>query len=337
LPSQELSKLLVGDVLIGTSVTFCVAPFVAMVDQAIVQRSAGTHTIIASVQSTMGQMFRHPAAYFRSTPFLWMWALYAATYSTANSLKTLQENVHGNNYRTTHVTAQNSVVLCISPSTCAFTPTLVEDYKDSNDMEVASGSNNSNQNSKTFTVERSISWFSGAASTLLASSLGLLVGTSTVNMSMSLLKDRAYARMFGNQQTIPNSAKPLAVPKLSYAMWMTRDFMVVGSSFLLPDMVVQNLLKNGYIDPAQTNATLRGAQFLIPVASQLVAGPIHLLGLNVYHRPELAPLESLRSLQHGAVVSVIAARMARILPGYSVGGVGNTFLRDRWRHWIRTP
>ncbi len=327
---NELPKLLLGDVVIGTCVSFGISPFVAMIDQAIVQRSMGSHTITSSIRASMAQMIRQPATYFRSTPFLWMWALYAATYSTANTLKTLQEREFQSE-KVTENADRGSTVMCTSSVSVYSTIR----FEDAGDERAASLSIDRKSRSGSFFADRAMSWMSGTASYLLASPLCLLVGTGAVNISMSLMKDRAYAHLFASQEPNIANRKPPMVPKVTYALWTVRDLMVVGSSFLLPDMAVQHCLKHGYIDHTQTSSTLRSAQFLIPVASQVFAGPLHLLGLNIYEHPKATPLERLRCFQNGALTSVITARMSRILQAFSVGGVGNTYFREIWRRWVK--
>ena len=86
--SSFLLDKLVGDVAVGVGVTFCVAPFLTIVDKAIVQRASGTHSLWTSGLETLGVIARNPIKYIKSPTFLLMWGVYACTYSTANSLKT---------------------------------------------------------------------------------------------------------------------------------------------------------------------------------------------------------------------------------------------------------
>jgi len=163
---SNLGEKLLGDVLVAASVTAAVAPFLTIVDKALVQRSAGSHTIFSSAVQSIGGMLRNPVAYFRSPTYLRMWATYAATYSAANSLRTLTEHQE---YTATRKGASN---------------------------QTATGT--------------------------------LFVGTTAVNSGASLVKDQAYARLFGIATT------GAVVPRISYGLWMARDFTVIGSSFVLP-------------------------------------------------------------------------------------------------------
>jgi hypothetical protein len=154
------------------------------------------------------------------------------------------------------------------------------------------------------------------------SSLAVFLGTSTVNSAGSLFKDRAYARMFG-------TVAKKSVPKVAYGLWMTRDFLVVGSGFILPDLVAKHWGED-YKQAAQAS---------MPVAMQFIAGPLQLLGLDLYNRPlenlttRQAVVERSRFLKEG-MTSVVSARIARIIPGYSIGGVLNTKFRDQWRGYL---
>ena len=52
------------------------------VDKAIVQRAAGTHTILQSCVESLTSIFRNPVGYVKSPMFLMMWGVYASTYTT---------------------------------------------------------------------------------------------------------------------------------------------------------------------------------------------------------------------------------------------------------------
>ena len=197
-----------------------------------------------------------------------MWGVYAATYSTANCLKTLAE--HKEHSKTRHNAGIN-----------------------------------------------------GAG----VGRMEIFLGTTFVNTSASLLKDRAYARMFGT------SSVSTVVPRMSYALWIARDFSVIGSSFILPDLVSGHLVEKYEIDPKVAQSC---SQLTLPVVTQFIAGPLHFLGLDLYNRNlsakawSEAVVDRSKSLCRG-FFPVVVARIARIAPGYSVGGVLNTRFRSAYR------
>ena len=277
--SSSLGDKLLGDVLVGSGVTFCVAPFLTVVDKAIVHSAAGSHTLMQSGIESINGMVRNPIQYFKSPTFIFMWAVYAATYSTANSLKTIVEHKE-------YASAMR---------------------KEEGDRRSKGASSNNN---------------------MALGKVGIFLGTTFVNSSASLIKDRAYARMFGN------AAVSTSIPRMTYALWITRDLLVVGSSFILPDLVSGRIAEQYNMDEKDAH---RIAQFSLPVATQFIAGPLHYMGLDLYNR-RLADTSSWRevivdrskSLYRG-FVPVVSARIARIAPGYGIGGVMNTQLRDSYR------
>jgi hypothetical protein len=266
---QRLGEKIIGDVVVGTGVTFAVAPSLTVVDKAIVQSAAGTHTLLKSAFESVQGMFLHPIKYVKSPTFLLMWGVYAATYSTANSLKTLVEH-----------------------------------------QEYANAAKQSSSSDM--------------------GKLGVFLGTTCVNSGVSMLKDQAYAKMFGANNI------QASIPRMTYAVWMARDLSVVGSSFILPDMVYPHLVEKYGMESNQARSF---CQLALPMGAQLVAGPLHYLGLDLYNRNlgkkswSEAVLDRSKSLHRG-FAPVVTARIARIFPGYGFGGVLNSKLRDGWRDYL---
>lgn len=155
------------------------------------------------------------------------------------------------------------------------------------------------------------------------------LGTTVVNSGTSMLKDRAYARMFSG------TSSSTSFPRSTYALWMMRDLSVIGSSFLLPDIVSAKMVDyyNGEMDRERARNL---CQIGLPVLAQFVASPFQYLGLDMYNRnlkgltTTQAFLDRSQKMSRG-IAPVIAARIARILPGYSIGGVANIKLRQAWR------
>lgn len=273
LVSSNLGEKLAGDVLVAVGVTFGVSPFITVVDKAVIQRAAGSHTMLASAAESLKTIARNPVAYIKSPFFLMMWGVYGATYSTANSLKTIVE--HQEHYRKTHEETRHKQ------------------------------STSTNSHGK----------------------MGVFLGTTIVNSGCSILKDKTYAKMFGT------AGAASSMPLITYGLWATRDLSVVGSSFVLPELVAHKLQEHTDWNKADA---LKFSQLTVPIATQFLAGPIHLLGLDFYNRPlqgmgyTEAALERARFLA-GGFWPVVAARVARIAPAYSIGGVYNTKFRDMWR------
>lgn len=69
------------------------------------------------------------------------------------------------------------------------------------------------------------------------------------------------------------------------------------------------------------------AQLLCPVGVQFVSTPLHLLSLDLYNRPGIGLAERGKFLR-GAYLGTVAARSARILPAFGIGGILNTKTKE---------
>ena len=315
-PSRTVTLKLVGDVVVAVTVTALAAPFLTIIDKALVQRSAAlasgsSVTVWSSMRSTWRQMVQHPIQFVRSPTYLWMWGTYAVTYAAANTLRTLippsttashgtdaTRKAHGNSHRSM-VTAKARLDSTV-------------DSRQRRPLQV---------------------WWSGGAA--------LLLGTSIVNSSASVLKDRAYARLYGSSSTVS-----YGVPKITYGLWVLRDLTVIGAAFVLPSHVArlwqQQYDRHDRYRPSDASI-LRISQIATPVVAQVIAGPLHFVGLDCYNR-NLSHIPSLRQqwldrwqCLRGSLGQVITARMMRIVPGYGIAGVLNTELRNQWNSKVTAP
>ncbi|ETO14038.1 hypothetical protein RFI_23327 [Reticulomyxa filosa] len=144
------------------------------------------------------------------------------------------------------------------------------------------------------------------------------VGVSFVNISICIAKDRAFTRMFG---LIP----PSKVPKTSLLLWLTRDCMTIAMSFNLPPALAKKLHDNGYFSSYKT--ALVATQLLCPVSIQLLSTPLHLLGSDLYNNKQSTWEKRLKFVRR-EYGKTAAARMARILPAFGIGGVANRALHE---------
>ncbi|MCJ1380182.1 hypothetical protein MMC17_003285 [Xylographa soralifera] len=139
------------------------------------------------------------------------------------------------------------------------------------------------------------------------------LATTTTNMSLCLYKDAQFARMFGSHS--PTSLKKV-VPKSTLALFALRDSLTVFASFNVPPLLAPVL------------GSQNAAQFLAPAGVQLFSTPLHLLGLDLYNRPERGVgwgdrWARIRRDWGGAAL----ARMGRVVPAFGVGGVVNGGVR----------
>ena len=142
------------------------------------------------------------------------------------------------------------------------------------------------------------------------------VGSSFANVTLSIMKDKAYAVMFGK-----GSPRPL--PLASYALFGGRDCLTILAGFSLPAVISKSMQSNGWKSAHADNLS----QIATPVAMQIVSTPFHLHGLDLYNRSNQTYLERILFLKREYIKTTLA-RMARIFPAYGVGGVVNRYLRQ---------
>lgn len=144
------------------------------------------------------------------------------------------------------------------------------------------------------------------------------VGSSIANVSLSIWKDRAFARMFGK-------GDPRPIPTLTMGCFGLRDSMTILASFSLPGIISQRAQDQLKINKTVADTT---AQLLTPVSMQILSTPIHLFSLDVYNRSTATGAERISFIKQEYVKTTLA-RMARIFPAYGIGGVVNKYFRKQ--------
>lgn len=146
------------------------------------------------------------------------------------------------------------------------------------------------------------------------------LGTTAVNMSLCIAKDRAFAQMFGVMA-------PSAFPIAAMGLFAVRDSLTVGASFNAPKSVAKKLESDAGVEPSRAKMI---AQLLCPALVQFVSTPLHLLGLDLYNNKAANAAQHVRFVQREYVKSAIA-RIGRIGPAFGIGGVGNAYCRENLR------
>lgn len=151
-------------------------------------------------------------------------------------------------------------------------------------------------------------------------------GSSMANITLSVLKDKAFAKMFAD----PSKPTPKPMVFTSYACFASRDSMSILASFSLPGLVATQM-QNKVGMSKGTSDTI--AQLITPVTMQIFNTPFHLLGLDLYNRED-AQMSKRRQFMQREYFKTMLARMARIFPAYGIGGVVNKSIRKKGVHLL---
>jgi len=154
------------------------------------------------------------------------------------------------------------------------------------------------------------------------SGMPIFIMSSLVNCPLSIWKDKVIAKMY-NQ----SAAK---LPMSTYGCFITRDSIVVGVSFVGP-RYLSPVLKSNF-DCSQFVADT-AAQLLCPGLSQLIATPLHLVGLDLYNRPT-ATLGEHISFAIRTARGPILTRMLRQVYVFGFGSVLNKEVNKYFQSFV---
>lgn len=238
--------------------------------------SSTRHPLLWTLKSHVVCSFRNPRLFFAAKPFFYVWILYAATYTTANTVE--------------------SVVKAVTTQ----------------------------------------------ADHVLVSSVTFLT-TCLVNVPLGVWKDVRFVQTYGRQTgpkgmssasiaakaavaaTGKPSAPPVKVPWVVGATFLFRDAITIFGSINLPPMLSPLLSESYFASPAIKMAAL---QLSVPILSQVVATPVHLLALDLYNNPHKEGSASRIARMKKNLAPTTAMRCSRIVPAFGVGLVVNTGLRN---------
>jgi len=148
-----------------------------------------------------------------------------------------------------------------------------------------------------------------------------LVGTTGVNMTASIAKDVAFAKMFGAKQAV--GAVKRSVPFSTYGVFLGRDVLTISAGFIVPPLVAKGFVAGFDMEPKTADKV---AQLVSPMGMQLICTPLHLLGLNMYNDPKATMKQRAAGVWRTCPEST-GVRMFRFLFAYGFGGICNTELK----------
>lgn len=193
-------------------------------------------------------------------------------------------------------------------------------------------------------VESAAKEFTQKKDQLLVSSITFL-STCIVNVPLGVWKDVRFVQIYGRNMPTPNTAintpttkppeppaaaktpivSPAKFPRIVGATFLFRDAITILGSFTLPSMVP--IPDSFFSDPA---IKMAATQLFVPILSQVVATPVHLLGLDLYsypHKDDSAGRAERIKKNLGPTTMV---RCCRIIPAFGVGCIVNTGLREHF-------
>lgn len=250
------TKTIAIDIVSGLFAAVAVAPGIAIVDQAVTEKTADKNVnLFKSAFSNLKSLFTSPIKFVTKPTFMFVCFVYGMTYVAAN---------------------------CIT-SLCAFNQKDPFLYK--------------------------------------------LGGTTAVNMTLGVLKDRYFAQKF--------SGGPVKkFPAISWSLFIIRDSMTIGAGFSLPPLVSSLLYKKKIVHKKSTADKV--SQLLTPMAAQFVLTPVHILALDFYNN-KVSTWGSRLKVISSIYVEATVIRFGRVLCAYGIAGIFNVNLRNQLRSQFLDP
>ncbi|KAB8271075.1 hypothetical protein BDV30DRAFT_250233 [Aspergillus minisclerotigenes] len=153
--------------------------------------------------------------------------------------------------------------------------------------------------------------------------------TFIVNVPLGVWKDIRFAQLFGTQ--IQSSAKDALrvssriVSKAATATFLLRDGVTIFGSFTLASWC-SSIIPDSLASQPSTKTII--TQIAVPVLSQVVATPLHLLGLDLYNRQSGVTWSDRIATIRKHLPSATVIRCVRIIPAFGFGCLTNIGLRE---------
>lgn len=145
--------------------------------------------------------------------------------------------------------------------------------------------------------------------------LAIFSVTSLINILAITYKDKAYLQMF--------EKRILHLPRSSYLLFMMRDCLTVGSTFVLKKDVMESLHKDYQWSYAVADFM---ASFTVPIMAQFVSTPLHIVSYDLCQHPSRTWIQRLQHISH-LYWPVCAGRILRVIPSFCCGSYLNDMLR----------
>ncbi|KAJ5228605.1 hypothetical protein N7489_009313 [Penicillium chrysogenum] len=281
---SRMAELLAADVVVAAGSATLITPAVMIFDRLVVEKSFYNQPLFPAFRRHLWFSLTQPATFLTSRPSLLVWSLYTATFATANASETILSKWYP---KIDHAIA--------GMTTFASTFIINSSVGIWKDVKFAQLFGHSNTSAPATNNKTPPSPTPTSASTSNATS------TSTSKTARSIGRTR--------------------IPVATYSAFLIRDALTIFGSFSLPAMVSASIPDS---IASQEYLKILIAQLAIPASIQLVSTPIHLLGLDLYNRPQVMPTKDRINRVSRDWIGASLLRMCRIIPAFGIGGFVNT-------------
>lgn len=144
-----------------------------------------------------------------------------------------------------------------------------------------------------------------------------LIGITAINMYTSIVKDAAFAKIFGTKS-------PTKVPLISYLFWTLRDVISMAAAFILPQRLSKFLEEKNKIEKSKAE---KYSLFAVPMLLQFIVLPISLMGFDFYNVNQSKFINRIKRL-YPNFPNALPLRFYRMGGAYGVGGINNKKFRN---------
>ncbi|KAJ5170559.1 uncharacterized protein N7500_003342 [Penicillium coprophilum] len=281
----RMAELLAADVVIAAGSATLITPAVMIFDRLVVEKSFYNQPLFPAFRRHLWLSLTQPATFLTSRPSLLVWSLYTATFATANASETILSKWYPQ--------IDHAIAGMTTFASTFIVNSSVGIWKDVKFAQLF-GHGNTTLAPTNNTVTPSPTPTPASA-------------TSTSNTTASLKTARSIGRT--------------RIPVATYSAFLVRDALTIFGSFSLPAMVSASIPDS---IASQEYLKILIAQLAIPASIQLISTPIHLLGLDLYNRPQVMPTKDRISRVSRDWIGASLLRMCRIIPAFGIGGFVNT-------------
>ncbi|KAJ5400530.1 hypothetical protein N7465_011019 [Penicillium sp. CMV-2018d] len=287
---SRMAELLAADVVVAAGSATLITPAVMIFDRLVVEKSFYNQPLFPAFRRHLWFSLTQPATFLTSRPSLLVWSLYTATFATANASETILSKWYPK--------IDHAIAGMTTFASTFIVNSSVGIWKDVKFAQLFGHSNTSVPATNNTTPP---------SPTPTPTSTSASSSTSTSNTTSPPKTARSIGRT--------------RIPVATYSAFLVRDALTIFGSFSLPAMVSASIPDS---IASQEYLKILIAQLAIPASIQLISTPIHLLGLDLYNRPQVMPTKDRISRVSRDWIGASLLRMCRIIPAFGIGGFVNT-------------